>query len=184
MGAVRSGDLPPSPRPRWSASQPLWPQVPIQESLLSFSDEDMNQQAVKSFQGERSQHPGSSCLRCLDLGSSPSLLGSAHSGKLTMAPEPRGPPHLLRLVPKGLWVVWSLGLEAAVGPAGYALCGAPSAHRTSWNPVLSSVKARLPRCLAHMHSEKGVRQRGKPCEGTAWAWPCSPRVLPTLCPQL
>lgn len=32
------------------ASLVQFSKVPIQESLLSFSDEDMNQQAVKSFQ--------------------------------------------------------------------------------------------------------------------------------------
>lgn len=33
-------------------TQSLWPQDPIQESLISLSDEDANRQAVEIFQSE------------------------------------------------------------------------------------------------------------------------------------
>lgn len=40
--------------PPWTraTAQSLWPQAPIQESLLRLSEEDANTQAVESFQGE------------------------------------------------------------------------------------------------------------------------------------
>ena len=50
---------PAGPRP---TAQPLWLQAPIQKSLISFSDEDTNRQAVESFQGEWPQPLGSLCL--------------------------------------------------------------------------------------------------------------------------
>ena len=37
------------PRP---TTQSLWPQDPLQESLISLSDEDANRQAVESFRSE------------------------------------------------------------------------------------------------------------------------------------
>lgn len=49
MGAK---DLPSDSRgPRFTAKA-LWPQDPIQESLISLSNEDMNKRAVAGFKGE------------------------------------------------------------------------------------------------------------------------------------
>lgn len=56
---------PPSGPKDQTTAQPLWPQAPIQESLICLTDEDMNRQAVESFQGEWPQYPGSLCLWCL-----------------------------------------------------------------------------------------------------------------------
>ena len=50
----RSRDSRPALWPPWpqTHSQPLWPQAPIQTSLISVSGEDVNRQAVGSFQGK------------------------------------------------------------------------------------------------------------------------------------
>lgn len=77
---------PTSPRP---TAQPLWLQAPIQESLISFSDEDTNRQAVESFRGEWPQPLGSLCLRPR----SPVALSLPSQGGARVAPVPRGPPH-------------------------------------------------------------------------------------------
>lgn len=52
----------PCPRRPQTYSPASWLQAPIQKSLISFSDEDTNRQAVESFQGEWPQPLGSLCL--------------------------------------------------------------------------------------------------------------------------
>lgn len=88
------GPCPAGPRP---TAQPLWPQAPIQESLISLSDEDMNRQAVESFQGEWPQPLGSLCLRPR---SPATFLSLPSRGGARVAPVPHAPPLLLML--KGL----------------------------------------------------------------------------------
>lgn len=79
-------------------------------------------------------------------------LSSPTRGSSPVAPIPHG-PHPLLLMPRGLWVVWSLGWKAAVGLACYALGVALGGHRISLNPVSSAVQLRLLLRLAHTHSE-------------------------------
>lgn len=74
VGSRRSKDLPSdSQGPRFTAKA-LWPQDPIQESLICLSDEDTNRKAVAGFKGEWLQATLVPIGSALDLGTSlPSL---------------------------------------------------------------------------------------------------------------